>query len=707
MKKVIKIFAVVIIPLVIVALIITMIVLPGLTKNYINKHGKELIGRKVSVNDIHINYLKTICIINDFKLFEPDEKTFFFKFDTLLVDLNPWPLFRSELNIEKIRLVKPVIRIVRHDTIFNFDDMIAFQNAKPRVKPEEPSKPLSYVIKEITMSKGELAFTDKGVNYSTTMKDLSFFIPAISFNQDKISKADVKFSLDSGGKFEANFSFDKKKGAFMTDFVVDQFKISPFLPYTTNYFRLKGMEGLLNGKFKIMGCISKPDSVTFSGKGTLADFAAYNSSGVKVIGGEKAKVIIDDTYPMKFAFNFDTIAITKPYLNFEMKDSTNNFIAMLVPDTTTSNEPFNYSYRINHFALENGLIDFHDNTYEEPFNYHFSEIALNVDSVSNTSKWLSAFASARLNQRGKLNMELGINPSDPMELKVNWVMTNFQLTDLTSYSRHFVGFPIILGNMYYKGLTIIKAKQITSENKLIVRNAKLGKKQGGIMNLPLKLALYILKDKNGDVIMDIPVRGDLNDPKVNFGKIVWNVIKNFLIKIVSSPFRAIGNLVGIDPKEVKGLEFNYADTTLTDNHLKRIRLFSDLEKDKPDMKMQLNYLNDNDLEKKDLALKEVGKIFAVQTGLEASKEAVKFNTFLNDKLPGSTLSMEEKCLQIIGNQKIDSIQQVFSNLRIKKIETALKQVNEATKIRIVVPDKQVPENIGSRPVFELKYSVEE
>ena len=80
MKKVIKIFAVVIIPLVIVALIITMIVLPGLTKNYINKHGKELIGRKVSVNDIHINYLKTICIINDFKLFEPDEKTFFFKF---------------------------------------------------------------------------------------------------------------------------------------------------------------------------------------------------------------------------------------------------------------------------------------------------------------------------------------------------------------------------------------------------------------------------------------------------------------------------------------------------------------------------------------------------------------------------------------------------------------------------------------------------
>jgi len=57
----------------------------------------------------------------------------------------------------------------------------------------------------------------------------------------------------------------------------------------------------------------------------------------------------------------------------------------------------------------------------------------------------------RLNKVGKLNAELGINPSDPYELKVDYVITNFQLSDLNIISRYYVGFPFLLGNMYYKG----------------------------------------------------------------------------------------------------------------------------------------------------------------------------------------------------------------------------------------------------------------
>jgi hypothetical protein len=64
-------------------------------------------------------------------------------------------------------------------------------------------------------------------------------------------------------------------------------------------------------------------------------------------------------------------------------------------------------------------------------------------------------------------------------------------------------------------------------------------------------------------------------------------------------------------------------------------------------------------------------------------------------------------VQLIGEQKLDSIQQSYAQKRIRKIEAALLNIDSTTKIKVVIPNKEVPENVGSRPVFELKYSIDE
>jgi hypothetical protein len=261
--------------------------------------------------------------------------------------------------------------------------------------------------------------------------------------------------------------------------------------------------------------------------------------------------------------------------------------------------------------------------------------------------------------------------------------------------------------MYYKGKTVITARQLSSENKLIIRNAKLGKKHGGLMNIPLKLALYVLKDVHGDITLDLPVSGDLNDPKIKVGKLVWQVLKNFIVKIAASPFRAMAGLVGVNPDEIKGIEFNYADTTLTDRHLKRIKLYTELEKKKPDMKVELAYYNDPVLEKQEIAVEEAGKLFNAATGADFRKEEARFTAFLAEKLKSDTVTMVFGSMKLIGNSKIDSIQNSFVRKRIRKIEEALHASDDSTKIKVIVPNPQAPENAGSRPVFELKYSMEE
>ena len=707
MKKAIKIILFFILPALIVLIIIALIALPPVAKKYINEHGKEYVGRKLSVDQLRINYFTSTFSIIGFRMFEADEQTPFVAFDSLTVDINPLRLFSSELDIEKIRFVKPEVTIIRTDSVFNFDDIIAFFNSKPKTDTvSKPSGPYKYVIRNISLISGKVTFNDKAINYTNIMSNLGFTIPYVSYNREQISEAGLKFYFENGGFLQAMADYNQKEGAYNADLTVSKLDIAPFLPYMKPFFRFKSYEGLADGKFHIEGNINKPDSMMMRGDANVVGFVAKDLSDRKVLGAGSGNVTMTDSYPMKFVFNFDKITLTEPYLYFEMKDSTNNFLNLMV-DTTTSSKPFEYYYQINHFKIDNGLLDFRDNTYGEPFDYHIDQVALKVDSITSVKKWVTAYSTARLNKRGKLKGELGINPSDPYELKVNYVITNFLLSDLNILSKYYVGTPIILGNMYYEGKTVITARQLTSENKLIIRNAKLGKKSGGLMNIPLKLAFYLLKDVHGDIILDLPVNGDLNDPRTKIGKLVWQVFKNLVVKVVSSPFRALSSLMGVDPDEIRGIEFNYADTTLTNGHLRRIKLFSELEKKKPDMKIEMAYYNDIELEKQEIALEEAGKRFNAATGTDYQKEKEQFTAFVAQKIMPDTLELLKGCMQLIGNHQIDSIQSSFTLTRIRKIEAALHAVDDSTRIKMLIPNKDAPENVGSMPVFELKFSIDE
>ena len=707
MKKAYKIILFIILPVILTLILVVLIALPYGMRKYINEHGKDYTGRVTSVRDIKINYFTATLNVLDFKLMEADGKSNFVSFDSLIVKLSPFKLLSSKLVVEKFRLVRPEVSIVRKDSVYNFYDIIAFVNSKPKTAPsEKPSEPFQYFLNSISMDQGKLIFDDKTVNHTTTLSDLTFLIPSLSFNQDEIKDAGITFHFENGGSLQSKSEYNQKSGDYKVDFTVDKLDISPFLPYTTSYFKLSGFGGSLGGDFKLSGNVNMLDSIKLIGTGYVVDFFANDLKKQKVLGAQKASVTLGETYPMKYCFRFDDIKLTEPYLYVEMKDSTINWLNLMV-ESPADTVPFSYYYKINKLKIDNGLMDLRDISYEEPFDYNLSEIEMKVDSFSSKSIWVNTFSTMKLNKRGKLQAELGINPADPYEMKVDYVITNFQLSDLNPYSKHFVGYPILLGNMYYKGKTSIRNKQLTSENKLIVRNARLGKKTKGLMNLPLKLALYLLKDIHGDIILDLPLTGDLNNPSTNIRKLVWQTLKNVVVKVVASPFIALGHLMGVEPAEAKGIEFDYADTTLTSTHLRRIKLFTEIAKKKPDMKIELNYYNDYGLERNELAQIEAGRLFTAATGSDSKKDLDKFKAFLAEKLHVDTLNVITGSEKLVGEHRLDSLLQNCTQNRIRKVEAALKSFDDSTRIKVVIPDIKVPENVGSRPIFELKYSVDD
>ena len=83
-------------------------------------------------------------------------------------------------------------------------------------------------------------------------------------------------------------------------------------------------------------------------------------------------------------------------------------------------------------------------------------------------------------------------------------------------------------------------------NKIVLNQLTLGERVDSpeAKNLPIRLAIALLKDSNGVIDLDIPITGSLDDPQFRIAPIVWQAIVNVVTKVATAPFRFIAGLVG-------------------------------------------------------------------------------------------------------------------------------------------------------------------
>ena len=102
----------------------------------------------------------------------------------------------------------------------------------------------------------------------------------------------------------------------------------------------------------------------------------------------------------------------------------------------------------------------------------------------------------------------------------------------------------------------INQKQLKAENKFRIDHFTLGPRNDSTnaTHLPVKLAVALLKDRNGQINLDIPVTGRTDDPKFKLAPIIFKVVVNLLVKAATSPFSLLGALVG-GGEELSFVEF--------------------------------------------------------------------------------------------------------------------------------------------------------
>ena len=508
-------------------------------------------------------------------------------------------------------------------------------------------------------------------------------------------------------------------GEYDAEIIINHLHLNYFKEYVASYMNINNIEGIFDASLSITGNINMPEHAIVSGRAEIDDFELYDSRDKKFLGTKGLTCVIKELDAAKMSLVIDSFLIVQPYVYFEMDTVTNNFfeafnitpdtleteeLAQAAPDAdTTAADTFYYA--VNYLLIDDGITEYRDNLTGEPFDYYLSEIRLESDSIESTSDWVDLYSTMMLNKRGTLKAQVGFNPANPMDIRLDYVITDFMLSDLNIYSRFYMGFPIVYGDMYYKSETEIMNGLITSENKLIMTNVELGEKSGGLYDLPMKFALFLLKDRDGVITLDVPVRGDLNDPTVRLGKIIWNTFKNLIIKIAASPFDLLAGVIGVDPKDIQEISFDYGDTTLTAGRQKQLDLLLELEQKKQGLEIELMYFNDQQKEKEALAVAEAGRQYTAQTSKDYKEDEEGFMAYLAEKAGSDSIDVAQVCLKLADPALLDTLLDTFNKYRYDRVKQYLTMANDSTRIITSVSNPSAPKNVGSLPVFEVKYSM--
>ena len=221
--------------------------------------------------------------------------------------------------------------------------------------------------------------------------------------------------------------------------------------------------------------------------------------------------------------------------------------------------------KIDTVTFENGSLNFAD-FWIQP-NY-----AVSIANLEGTVVGLSTDpdSRAKLDLDGKVDRYAPATIDGEMNLLSATLYTNIRLkfagvdmTSVTPYSGHFAGYKIEKGKLSIDVTYHVENRALDAQQKFVIDQLQLGDKveSPDAVSLPLKLAVALLKDKNGVIDIDLPMTGSLDDPKFRLGPIIWKAFVGLLTKIVTAPFALIGSLFGGGP-ELSYVEFEPGVVTL-------------------------------------------------------------------------------------------------------------------------------------------------
>ncbi|WP_313951919.1 DUF748 domain-containing protein [Accumulibacter sp.] len=281
--------------------------------------------------------------------------------------------------------------------------------------------------------------------------------------------------------------------------------------------------------------------------------------------------------------------------------------------------------KIGKITLQGGDIKFSDNFIKPNYSANLNKIGGAISGMSS-----AADSVATLDLRGSyddiapLKVMGQFNPliaAPYLDLQAD--VKGIEMTALSPYSGKYAGYAIDKGKLSLFVKYKIENNQLTAENRVFLDQLTFGDRVDSpeATKLPVSLAVALLKNAKGEIDINLPVAGSLDDPEFSIGGLLGSLVGNLLLKAVTSPFALLGSIFG-GGEELSNVEFDFGQAAITPPAQQRLESLSKALLDRPALKLEIEGFADPENDPEGLKRDRLNrKLQTLKSGVLKKKEA--------------------------------------------------------------------------------------
>jgi len=466
-------------------------------------------------------------------------------------------------------------------------------------------KPWAIAVGSAEMTGFGVAFSDQGLSPSPTFDIENLALKASNIHSD--FKAPVPFeaslTVRQGGSVNAKGRLKLAEKNAEAAIQVSNLALTPIQPYLAQLAFLTLNSGALSFRGDVNHREDKTGAHTsFAGNAHVHNLLVSESgTDQRFLSWKDMKV-----NNLKLSLTPDRVEIGEIRLNepygklIIYEDQSVSLKKVMRPQEAQAEEikpaaeeetPGGFPITVRKIQVEKGGLDFADLSLRPQFAAKIHELKGAVVGLSTKEgERAQVKLDGRVDAYGTSKIQGELEPFNAKRFTdLSMIFRNVEMTNLTPYSAKFAGYRIASGKLSLDLRYRINNSVLQGENQIILDKLTLGEKVDNpdAPDLPLDLALALLRDADDRIDIGLPVSGNLDDPQFKYGHLIWKALLNLFKKIITAPFKALSAMLGVEDEKLDVIVFEPGKTVLSPPEQEKVKNLSEAFARRPQLMLNI------------------------------------------------------------------------------------------------------------------------
>ncbi len=733
MNKLTKRLLIIVFILLILAILVIVFISP-ITKYAIEKYDEQYTGRQIKMDWAYVNPFTGYIHFENLKVYEAKSDSLFMDTKGVSTYVSVAKLWSKKYEFKEIVLDQPVVKVAQDKMIFNFTDLIKRFSPKEKDKTDTVTIANGAAIPAFIIKNGTFYYSETKIPIHYFVKNVNLTTSEKRTNVDTINFTVSLLPGIGSGDISGKGTVNIKNQDYQYAAVVRKFDlqiIGQYLKELTNYGKFRAN---LDADMYSKGNLKNVQNMTSSGLIAVNDFHLGKTANEDYASFSRLALGIKELSPKRKIYVLDSMTLSHPYLKYEKYDyldnlqmifgkkgnkymavradkSRYNLVIEIVKYLNDISRNFYCGYfKIGRLAIDHGNLAFHDYSGSEVFSVGLQPFFIRADSIDKYNRHATVHFRSGIQPYGKATVTLRLNPRDTSNLDIDYEVEQVPATLFNPYLLLRTSFPLDRGTIQIKGNWQVHSGEITSLNHLIVIDPRAAKKVKSESSrwLPVPLILAFVRERGNVIDYEIPMTGNLKNPKFHLRDAIGDLITNILIKPVTIPYRVKVNTTETKIEKLLTLTWAMRTAALTNTQKEFMDKIVDFLKKTPNASISISPHCYAEKERENILFYAAKKKYFVATqqrtdshlserdSITVTKMAIKdsnFVRFLNQHTPQNLVfTIQSKCEHYVRTSVVEAQFATLAKERKRVFMDYFKAQGLEKQVRITATKNTVPYN---------------